>query len=343
MITYGTKPLQPLCGYDFDVSALSDVRASHHRPVRLGAEAHAQRELAALEQERQLAHRQRQRALPRPLPRRREVPGLEALAEQAQARGGEVQGLGPLPRPADDDEDVARGQALLHRPLDQRPQRVVRVAHVHRLPVDEHAAVPNRAEDHDILRSSSARLSTSRPSTTRPLGACATRKLPLGAADPLDHAGDATRTIRKPAPRPRSFFADDPVAPRLITPSRSQRQSVVSWIPSAAASSRAVVPAPRSSFFNVNTAVRTLCGAPPAVGVLAAIAAFSSATFDCCSSVIIGNLLARARTQQPRRLTGIWSGWTRARTYSRTGTPRARAGRSPSPWRSRSPGSGRGR
>src|SRR5258708_209093 len=178
MITYGIQPLQRLCRYAFDVSALSEVRAGHHRPVRLGAEAHAQRELAALEQERQLAHRQRQRALPRPLPRRREVPGLEALAEQAQARAVEVQGLGPLPRPADEDEDVAREQALLHRPFDQRPQRVVRLAHIHRLPVDEHADVLDRAEDHDILRNSAASVSTSSPSTTSPLGARATPPTP---------------------------------------------------------------------------------------------------------------------------------------------------------------------
>src|ERR1700730_1521132 len=90
-----------------DVSASSRLRAVLHRPIRLRAQAHAQRVLAALEQQRELVHRQRERPLAWTFPRRREVSDLEALAEHAQPGAVEVQRLGPLPRPPDEDEDVA--------------------------------------------------------------------------------------------------------------------------------------------------------------------------------------------------------------------------------------------
>src|SRR6185503_14303279 len=154
----------------------------------------------------------------------------------------EVQRFGPLPGPADEDEDVPREQALLHRAFDQRGQGVVRLAHVHRLPVDEHANVLHRAEDHDILRSSAARVSTSRPSTTRPLGACATRRhLPaagtLVTAD-VGEVGLATtggtstmrnRGTRAPlfgATRARRFLSA--AATVSLPTSRSQRHNVLS-------------------------------------------------------------------------------------------------------------------
>ena len=84
------------CG--FDVSA-SGVRAVLHRPVRLGAEPDAQCVLAALEQERKLAHRQRQRALPRPLPRNRPTKGIVTVLAAAGMLAGR-RAARRLPTPA---------------------------------------------------------------------------------------------------------------------------------------------------------------------------------------------------------------------------------------------------
>src|SRR6185312_14735650 len=174
------------------------------------------------------------------------MPDLETLAQKAKAGAVEVQRLGPLPRAPDEHEDVAREQALLHRPFDQRCQRVVRLAHVHRLPVDEDTDVPHRAEDHDILRNSTARVSTSRPSTTRPLGACATRRLlavsfalvsTAAAAVVVDGAG-VTSTMRNRAARPSRF---GPARPRR----RLRRSAVFSRAfaaPRAATVLRAATP-----------------------------------------------------------------------------------------------------
>jgi hypothetical protein len=102
--------------------------------------------------------------------------------------------------------------------------------------------VLHRAEDHDILRSSAARVSTSRPSTTRPLGACATRRhLPAGCTlvtadlDEVDIAAvGVTSTLRNrgaraplfDATRARRFASAAATVP--LPTSRSQRHNVLS-------------------------------------------------------------------------------------------------------------------
>src|ERR1700688_2990338 len=239
MITYGTEPTRGERG-PLHVSATSGGRAGVHRSIRLRAQAPAQRQLAALEQQRQLIHRQLDRTLTRPLPRRREVTRLQTLAQKAQAGAVEVQRLRPLARPTDEDEDVPREQALLHGLDHERRERVVRLAHVHRLPVDEHPHATTAPEDHDILRNSAASLSTSSPSITSPLGACATRRLRGGGAVTAT-ATDATRaalasgaltcTTRNPALPParlRSAGFAATTGPRSESPSCCHRHSVVS-------------------------------------------------------------------------------------------------------------------
>jgi hypothetical protein len=81
------------------------------------------------------------------------------------------------------------------------------------------------------------------------------------------------------------------------------------------AAQRAVMPARRSPLFSSSAVVRTFAGAPSRVAAVAAISAFSSATFDFWSSVILENLLAHVRARRGSPDAGFTSRRARARIY----------------------------
>src|SRR6266508_6664038 len=136
-------------------------------------ERYAARGLAALEQQRQLAHGEPQLAAVAPLPRRRKATLLESLREDAQAGPVPVQDLGSPAVLRHEEEEIAR-EHVAAKPLGhQKRQRVEALPHVRRRGEGVHRHLPRRA-DHASRRRRSATPATSSPSMRTPPGPCTT-------------------------------------------------------------------------------------------------------------------------------------------------------------------------
>ena len=111
-------------------------------------------ELAPLEEERELARGQLQRAVV--APKLRELTSFEPLAEDAQPGAIPVEHLAAAPRAVDEEEEIAALWVTTERASNESVEAVVAFAKIRRLRCGPHAHVAGAA-DHPSARSNAAR------------------------------------------------------------------------------------------------------------------------------------------------------------------------------------------